>query len=142
MPPIKSISDITKKFIDVTPQRSAEYGEGVKNPRKDWEQATAAAEDNYEDGVAKAIARKAFGHGVKDAGNAKYQKGVAEKGVARWPAGIRLAGPAYARGFGPYRDEIERTTLPQRYARRDPRNLDRVAAVARALGELKERQAS
>jgi hypothetical protein len=141
MAAIKSIKDIAKKFTDVTPQRATEYGEGVKNPRRDWETATEAAEDIYEQGVQAAIARKAFGKGVKDAGSGKYQKGVSEKGVARWPVGVRLAGPAFEKGFGIYRDEIERTTLPQRYARRDPRNLERVAAIAKALGDLKERSA-
>lgn len=139
MAAIKSIADIGKKFIDVTPGRSAEYAKGVKDPKKDWQQATEAAEDNYEAGCNAAIARKAFGKGVKEAGSAKYQKGVAEKGVSRWPVGIRLALAAFTKGFGPYRDEIERTTLPPRYPKRDPRNLDRVAAIDKALGELKER---
>jgi len=139
MAAIKSIQEIGKKFIDVTPGRSAQYAAGVKDPKKNWEDATAAAEDSYEEGVSKAMQRKAFSKGVKEAGNAKYQKGVADKGVSRWPVGIRLALGAFVKGFGPFRDEIERTTLPQRYARRDPRNLDRVAAIDKALGELKER---
>ena len=141
MPPIKSIGDITSKFVDVTPGRSAQYAEGCAKPKKDWEQSTVAAEDSYEDGVQKAIARKAFGKGVKEAGTAKLQDGIQKKGVSRWPVGVRLAGPAFNRGFGPYRDEIERTTLPQRYAKRDPRNIDRVAAIDKALGDLKERSA-
>ena len=140
MAAIKSIADIGKKFIDVTPQRAKEYGEGVKSPKRDWQQATEAAEENFEQGVQLAITRKAFGKGVKEAGTAKYQAGVAEKGVARWPVGVRLALAAFVKGFGPFRDEIERTTLPARYPRRDPRNLDRVAAIDKALGELKERQ--
>jgi len=137
---IKSIADISKKFIEVTPGRSAQYAEGVKSPRRDWEQATVAAEDNFEQGIQAAISRKAFGKGVKEAGNAKYQRGVAEKGVSRWPVGIRLAQSAFAKGFGPYRDEIERTQLSPRYPRRDPRNLIRVAEIDKALGDLKERQ--
>jgi hypothetical protein len=141
MAAIKSIKQIADKFISVTPGRSAQYGDGVKNPKKDWQQSTEAAEDNYEQGVQSAISRKAFGKGVKEAGTAEYQKGVAEKGVARWPVGVRLAGPKFEKGFGPYRDEIERTTLPPRFARRDPRNLDRVAAIDKALGDLKERSA-
>lgn len=139
MAAIKSIADIGKKFIDVTPQRASEYAAGVANPKKDWETATSAAEDNYEQGVQAAMQLKSFGRGVKEAGTGKYQRGVKEKGVARWPAGVRLALDAFVKGFGPYRDEIERTTLPQRYARRDPRNLDRVAAIDKALGSLKER---
>ena len=139
MAAIKSIADIGKKFITVTPGRSAQYEEGCAAPKVDWQQATEAAEDRYEEGVQKAITLKSFGRGVREAGTAKQQLGVKTKGVARWPVGIRLALAAFVKGYGPYRDEIERTTLPQRYARRDPRNLDRVAAIDKALGELKER---
>jgi hypothetical protein len=140
MAAIKSIADIGKKFIDVTPGRAVQYGEGVKSPKVDWETATAAAEPRFEEGIQKAVQLKSYGRGVKEAGTAKYQEGVRTKGIARWPAGIRLALAAFVKGYGPFRDEIERTTLPQRYARRDPRNLDRVAAIDKALGELKERQ--
>lgn len=139
MAAIKSISDISKKFIDVTPGRSAQYEEGVRNPKKDWATATAAAESSFEAGIQKAVQNKSFGKGVKAAGTPKYQKGVVEKGVSRWPVGVSLAQEAFAKGFGPFRDIIERTTLPQRYARRDPRNLARVAAIAKALGDAKER---
>lgn len=140
MAAIKSIAEIGKKFIEVTPGRSAQYAAGVRNPKKDWETATAAAEPAFEAGVQKAIATKAYGKGVKLAGKAKYQKGVEEKGVARWPVGVSLAEEAFITGYGPYRDEIERTTLPQRYARRDPRNLARVSALTKALGDLKEKR--
>ena len=139
MAAIKALADIARKFVNVTPQRSAEYEAGVKSPKVDWEQATGAAEDNYQAGVTKAIASKSFGKGVKKAGTLKYQKGVAEKGVARWGPGVALAEDAFATGFAPFRDVIERITLPPRFARRDPRNLNRVAAIAKALGEAKER---
>lgn len=142
MAAIKSIQDIGKKFIDVTPQRSAEYAAGVAKPRKDWEQSTVAAEDAQKEGVLKAIQLGSYVKGVKKAGTSKYQDGVKTKGVSRWPVGIRLALKAFVDGFAPYRDEIERTTLPERYARRDPRNLDRVGVLCKALGELKERQGS
>ena len=139
MAAIKSIGEISKKFIEVTPGRATQYADGVKTPKRDWEQATSAAEANFEAGIQKAVANKSFGKGVKKAGTAKYQQGVEEKGVSRWPVGVSLAGDAYAKGFGPFRDVIERTNLPARFARRDPRNLLRVAAIAKALGEAKER---
>jgi len=138
---IKSISEIAKKFIDVTPSRAAQYEQGVLNPKVDWATATKAAESNYEAGVTAAIARKRFGKGVAAAGTEKQKKGVVEKGVSRWPVGVSLAEDAFAKGFGPFRDVIERTTLPQRFARRDPRNLLRVAAITKALGEAKEKMA-
>ena len=139
MAAIKSLAEISKKFIDVTPQRAAEYEAGVKSPKRDWEQSTVAAEANFEAGIQKAVQNKSFGKGVKAAGNAKYQKGVIEKGVSRWPVGVSLSQQAFADGYGPYRDEIERTKLPPRYPRRDPRNLARVAAIDKPLGQLKEK---
>ena len=138
MAAIKTIGGITKKFTDVTPGRSAQYEDGIRNPGVDWETATVAAEANFEAGVQKAVANKSFGKGVKEAGTQKQKDGALQKGVARWPVGVSMAGPAYAKGFGPFRDVIERTTLPARYPRRDARNLNRVAAITKALGEAKE----
>ncbi|GAH64795.1 unnamed protein product, partial [marine sediment metagenome] len=61
-----------------------------------------------------------------------------EKGTARWGPGVSLAQDLYGRNFAPYRDAIERVTLPPRYAKRDPRNLARVKAVVDALIAAKE----
>ncbi len=36
MPVIKSSAKIAEKWAKVTPQRSAEYEDGVRNPTKDW----------------------------------------------------------------------------------------------------------
>ena len=138
MAQIKDLAAISNKFATVTPQRSAEYEQGSLNPRRDWAQATAAAEQSYKDGVAAAAARGSFGKGVRKAGTAKQQKGVKEKGAARFSAGVAIAGQAYQEGFSPYHQGIAAATLPPRFARRDPRNLQRVAAIATALGKIKE----
>jgi hypothetical protein len=138
MASIKALSEISKKFIDVTPQRATQYEQGVMSPKKDWATATEAAESNFEAGVQAAIQKKRFGKGVKAAGTAKQQQGVKEKGISRWPVGVSLAQSAYEEGFKPYHEEIARTTLPQRFARRDPRNLNRVSAITKALGTKKE----
>lgn len=135
---IRSIAKIADKFADVTPGRTAEYEFGVKNPRRDWETATGAAEPAYEQGVTQGIAKKRYGKGVKKAGSAKWAKGAIEKGTTRWGPGVTLAKDDYAKGFAPYHDEIEKVTLPPRYPRRDPRNLKRVEAITTALGKRKE----
>jgi len=135
---IRSIEHIAKKFALVTPGRTQDYQEGVENPRRDWSTATAASESAYESGVQQAIAKKRFGKGVKAAGTDTWQRGALEKGTQRWGPGVVLAEAKYARNFAPYRDAIERATLPPRYARRDPRNLDRVKAVVNALIAAKE----
>lgn len=137
---IRSIEQIAKKFATVTPGRTEDYRMGVENPRRDWATAAAASESAYESGVTQAIAKKRFGKGVKKAGTETWQKGAVEKGTARWGPGVVLAQEKYARNFAPFRDAIERTTLPPRFARRDPRNLDRVKAVVNALVAAKEAQ--
>lgn len=135
---IRSIEAIAKKWAEVTPGRTGDYEAGVRNPRTPWAPAAAAAEPAYEAGVTQAIAKKKFGKGVKAAGDEKWQRGAVNKGTARWGPGVALAEPEYRSGFAPYRDAIERVTLPPRYARRDPRNLMRVKAVVDALVAAKE----
>lgn len=135
---IRSIEQIAKKFGTVTPGRTEDYRFGVENPRRDWATATASAESAYESGVTQAIAKKRFGRGVKAAGTEEWQKGAIMKGTARWGPGVTMAQDKYARNFAPYRDAIERVTLPPRFAKRDPRNLERVKAIVNALTAAKE----
>jgi len=133
MPAIKSASEIARKWADVTPRRDADYKAGVASPKADWAQETAAAETRYDEGVTAAIGRKAFSKGVRDAGSAKWQRGALEKGVNRWGPGVRAAQPDFEKGFQPYRDVIEGTSLPPRRRTGDPANIERVAVLAGAL---------
>jgi len=135
---IKPIDQIANKFATVTPGRAQQYAEGSASPRVDWAQATAAAEGNFESGVQSAIGRKAFGKGVRKAGTAKQKEAAVSKGAVRFGPGVAAAGPAYQQGFAPYHSAIAGVQLPPRRARRDPSNLQRVAAIANALGAVKE----
>jgi len=134
---IKSASEIAKKWSEVTPTRQAYYESGVKNPLKDWATNTAQAEDAWAAGVQEAAANKRFGAGVRKAGTEKWSRKVVEVGVPRWGAGVRAASPDFENGFKPYRDVIESTALPPKYAKGDPRNIDRVAAISQALHKKK-----
>jgi len=137
MAAIRPADQIARKWANVTPARAADYEAGVKEPMKDWARNTGAAAESYKTGVTQAIADKRFEKGVSRVGTAGWQKGAVEKGVPRWGAGVALAEPAYLAGFAPYREAIARTTLPPRYARRDPRNLARVASVVNAMIAVK-----
>jgi len=141
MADIKSPTDIARKWARVTPARTEDYKLGVENPLKDWASETAAAETRYKDGVAKAAARNAFGKGVKKAGTAKWKEGATTMGVRRWGEGVQAGESAYASGFAPYSEVISRTALPPKYPKGDPRNIARVAAVAKALRDAKEASA-
>jgi len=140
MPAVRSMSDISKKWADVTPQRAPQYEQGVRNPKKDWGSSTAAANDSWKAGIQDAVAKDRFKSGVTRAGTDKWKKGAAEKGTARFGPGVQAAQGDYEKGFAPYREVIERTTLPPRFARRDPRNLERVRVMVTALAGAKQGQ--
>jgi hypothetical protein len=133
MPAIRSTADIQKKWTEVTPARAGDFETGVKTPKRDWAANTAAAESAYEEGVQSAISDKRFGRGVKTAGSEKWSRKTLAVGVSRWPTGVRAASEDYAKGFGPYHDVIERTTLPPRFGRGDPRNYQRSEVMGTAL---------
>lgn len=135
---IRTIDSIAKKWSEVTPMRTGDYAAGIDNPRRSWAKATVEAEKSYEDGVAKSIARKAFGKGVSKAGDEKWHRKASGNGVQRWGPGVAEAKGDYAVGFAPYRDAIAGVKLSPRYARRDPRNLTRVKDVVDALVAKKE----
>jgi hypothetical protein len=137
MPKIKSAAEIAEKYGRVTPARASDFEAGVKAPLENWEEKTRAAESSYELGVQTAIGNKSFGKGVTSAGNAKWQRKAIEVGVGRWGTGVRAGQPDYQKGFEPFRGVIEATALPPRFPKGDPRNLDRVNVLAKALHDAK-----
>lgn len=137
MAKIKESAVISSKWARRAGNASDEYLQGVQNPRVDWATATAAAEKAYEDGIQKSVARKAFGKGVKKAGSTKWQNAAIEKGPDRYRTGVQLGQAAYEEGFAPFRAAIASLNLPARGAKGDPKNIDRVRAVAEALHKKK-----
>lgn len=137
MAEIKSAAAIADKWSRVTPGRVEDYSLGVKSPKRDWADETAAAEGNWKQGVDKAQAAGLFGKGVKKAGTDKWQRKTLLKGPGRFAEGVYIARDDYQKGFEPYHDAIERVDLGPRFPRRDPRNLDRVKRVVDALVEVK-----
>ena len=133
MAEIKSLSAIREKWTRVTPGRIADYTLGIKNPKRDWEAETLAAEDNWKAGVDAAQAKGLFGKGVSKAGSKKWQEKSLKKGPGRFAEGVYLAGDDYEKGFAPYREAIARVDLGPKFPRRDPRNLERVRRVVNAL---------
>lgn len=137
---IKPIGDIAEKYARVAPQRADDYVKGVTAQDVDWQRATAGAKDSYEAGVSDAIGRGAFQRGVDAAGNDKWRRNTADKGAQRWPAGVRAAKDDYSAAFQPFRDVIERTVLPPRGPRGDPRNGQRALAMAQALTDARRQR--
>lgn len=134
---IKSVDSIAKKFSSRGQQASTDYAEGVKQPRNDWETSTAAAADNYAQGVQAAIGRGSFAKGVAEAGNEKYIRKASTVGAQRFGPGIAAAEKDFAAGVKPYLDTLSSTSLPPRFPKGDPRNNQRVTAVTEALRKKK-----
>ena len=126
------------KWSENTAGSTNAYADGVQNPKNDWATQTAAAEDNYKAGVTKAAAAGSFGKGVKRVGTAKQQQNSLSKGVPRFSQGVAVAQPNYAEGIAPFIDVLERTLLPPRGPKGDPKNINRVTAIATALHAAKQ----
>ena len=136
----KPMSTISAKFVQRAGVAGADYERGATQPRRSWAQAAAAAAGNFAAGVQAAIAGNRYGKGVTKAGDAKFQRGAIEKGIARFGAGVAAAAGDFAAGFEPFRAALQGTTLPPRKARRDPSNLSRVSAVVTAMIRTAEAQ--
>lgn len=113
------------------------YETGINNPRRDWEATTKSAENNWSQAIQGAITKKMFSKGVTKAGNEKWRSRAVNVGKQRYVQGVQSGSTNYATGMAPYLTTIESTTLPPRYPRGDPRNLDRVKAITEALRQKK-----
>jgi len=133
MAEIKSLASIREKWTRVTPMRAEDYRIGIQNPKRDWADATEGQADTWKAGVTEAANKGLFAKGVRKAGTKKWQEKALQKGPGRFSEGVMVAGGDYEKGFAPYRDTIEATTLPPKYPKGDPRNIQRVAVIAAAL---------
>jgi hypothetical protein len=137
MPAVKSTASVAEKWARVTPQRSEDYKSGVSQPRTPWAAAAKAGEERYKAGVMEAANRGAFGKGVTAAGDQKWQSKALAKGPTRFAEGVALSAPDYQAAVAPYLDTIAATVLPPRFAKGDPRNVERVRVLSQALRKRK-----
>lgn len=137
---IRSVDEIASKWATVTPSRSADFKRGIENPKASWQGGALAANDSWKDGVQQAIQEDRFKKGVAKTSDSDWQTATLQKGVNRWGPGVSLAQDKFTKGFAPYQSALSSLKLPPRYARRDPRNLDRVKAVVDAMTKVKAGQ--
>lgn len=138
MAEIKDVGRIANKWARVAPQRTQDYQEGISAPRRDWAQTAAAAQDTHTAAMQRAGTQKSYSRGVRAAGSQKWQARALAKGPGRFAEGVAISEGDYRSGFSPYAETIGRTTLPPRFPKGDPRNLQRVAVIATALHARKE----
>lgn len=136
---IKEMSKIVDKWQRRASVATPDYQDGIENPKRDWAEAASAANNNYVQGVTRAAQEGRFAAGVKRVGTEKWKKRALAKGPNRFTEGVSIATPDYEAGFAPYREAISALKLPDRGPKGDPRNIQRVAAVATTLRKLKEK---
>lgn len=134
---IKSLARIAEKWTRVTPMRAEDYKLGVASPRRDWEKSAVAAKESHKAAMMIAATQDAFAKGITKAGSGKWQTKALQKGPSRFAEGVMIGGPDYEKGFAPAREVLEKTPLPPRFPRRDPRNIARVSAGNAALAKMK-----
>lgn len=133
----KSGAATAEKWSRVTPMRSEDYKTGVMNPRAPWAASATAAAQRYQEGVNAGIQRQGYQKGIAGAGDQKWQRKSAEKGPQRFAEGVQLSTGDYQAGVQPYLDVIAATALPPRFAKGDPRNVERVRVLSAALRKRK-----
>jgi hypothetical protein len=129
----KDIGTIAAKWSQRAQSAGPDYTAGVKNTQKDWAALTAAAADNFAQGVTAAVANGSFARNVTAAGTDKWRSAAAGKGAQRYPTGVAAGTPAFNAGFAPFLAVIQNTTLPPRSPRGSPNNIQRVSAITAAL---------
>lgn len=137
---IKPLDQLAAKFARNAGAAVGDYKSGVEAAGGDWETNTANSESNYEQGVAAAVGRKAFGKGVRAAGAGKYVDRASKMGSTRYGPGVQNAQGDWSKGFAPVAQVIQSVNLPPKGPKRSPQNQQRANAMASALGAWKEAQ--
>ncbi len=133
MAEIRSLAKVREKWTRVTPMRSEDFRLGVESPRRDWATQAIAGKENWKQGITAAAANDQFAKGVTAAGSGKWKEKALTKGPGRFAEGVMTAGGDFEKGFQPYADVIASTTLPPRFPKGDPRNVERVRVMSSAL---------
>lgn len=132
---IKDIATTTAKWVSNAARSVNAYVAGIQSPRRPWMNATMKAFDVWVEGVNRAIANRSFVKGVQRVGDAAWMEKCISLGAQRYGPGVNAAQDAYREGFEPYHAVLASLILPERYARGDERNIERVRKIALALHE-------
>lgn len=129
---VKSLERTVAKWVRNASGASGEYLEGIQNAAS-WATGAAGGESNYEQGVQAAIARKAYGSGVRKAGDEKWRRGAEVKGQQRYAGGIQAGEQSFQEGVGGYLQFMTGLSLGPKGPRGSPENMQRSQNLQSAL---------
>ena len=133
----KPVEHVVKKWESKASIATDDYKFGVENPKEDWASATEGAFSRWQAGIQESISKKTLIGGVRKAGTGKWKKRALEKGAGRYAEGIRTATDEYRSAMGEVLKVIEGVDLPEKGAKGDPKNYERVKAIGEALHKWK-----
>jgi len=132
---VKPLTDVVKKWVDVTPMRAGYYEAEASVAGADWEKGATAASSAYKAGVSAPNIEKMYTGGIKRAGSEKYERKVKAVGAARFGPGVVAAEADFSTGVGPMLDVIRGITLAPRQPRGALANYERVKAIGVELNK-------
>lgn len=124
-----------QKWSNRSGAAGADYEAGATNPKRSQSATAIASKDVYVQGVQAAIARGAYEKGLSKAGDAKWIKGIKDKGRRNYQTGVGIAQDAYRAGFAPFASVLGSLELGPRGPKGN--NYDRVQKVGEALRNAK-----
>ena len=126
MPRGISLQEAAARLAESGIRLSDRYQRGASGKGSKWASATGASEQNYNDGIQKAIAAKSFSKGISEAGAGAYDQGVSQKGVLNWPTGMQFADAKYQKKTGKFAALWNQPLSTPRGSRRSAANLKRM----------------
>lgn len=139
MAAIKPLEQSGSRWSRRAASAAPDYQAGVQAPRRDWATASAEANAIYQAAVTQAASQGRYAAGVKRVGSQKWQQAAAQKGPGRFAEGVSIAVDEWQKGFSPYHQAISAVSLPARGPKGSPQNIQRVAAIATTLNQLRAR---
>ncbi|MEM1697775.1 MAG: hypothetical protein QXG48_03900 [Thermofilaceae archaeon] len=125
---MRPLDTIAEKWRRRSLAAAGDYAEGVAASRRPWREQTLASADKWVKGVVEAVAANSYARGVAATPSGLWRSRALTTGVTRYTEGVNRSVRVYE-AFKPLSELVP----PPRAPRGDPRNLERVLAVVKAL---------
>ncbi|MEM4431107.1 MAG: hypothetical protein QXM08_08070 [Thermofilaceae archaeon] len=125
---MRSLDEIAEKWRRRCLAATGDYAKGVVAPRRPWREQTLASADKWARRVLEAAAENTYARSVAATPSEYWRSKALTTGVTRYTEGVNRSVRVYE-AFKPLSELVP----PPRAPRGDPRNLERVLAVVKAL---------
>ncbi len=134
---VPSLSEVSKKWAEVTPGRAGYYESGVKGAGADWEKGATEGVSAWKAAISAANVDKMMAGGIKRAGAEKYVRKAGGVGVSHFSSGISAGQPDFEKGMSPVLDTISKVDKPARFPRGNTANRKRSEVYQEALTKMR-----